>query len=321
MDARGERARHRRLAGARARPTRATSTSSGDRGHVEGTGSFDTHAVASATARRAAVVLPRPRRASSPHRIATAIGRGAAARAHRLAGADGAARSSRRSPRSLAEGTRRRRRRRRRHAGRQVFGQWAPERHVGLEGPAARARSLAARRFTGKRSTPYAPGSRPRLHAREGHRRRRRRLRRLVQPLALGRAERRERARDPRRRAGRPAGRVHRRRPRALPGPRRTVQRRLPRQRSSATTSSGSSVDREQVEVVGRDHALAPPAARATQSSRPAQYVAPDQDDGEVADLAASGSSTSASNSSSSVPKPPGKTTKPMRSARTSPCA
>ena len=57
----------------------------------------------------------------------------------------------------------------------------------------------------------------PRLHAREGRRRRRHVVRRELQLLALGRAERGERARDPRRRDRRPARLVRRRGSRALP--------------------------------------------------------------------------------------------------------
>ncbi len=78
-------------------------------------------------------------------------------------------------------------------------------------------KALSLLPFSGKPSTPWGPETRPRLHARQGHGRRRHRLRRLVQPLALGRDERRERARDPRPGARRPDGRVRRRDPRPLP--------------------------------------------------------------------------------------------------------
>jgi hypothetical protein len=66
--------------------------------------------------------------------------------------------------------------------------------------------------FSGKNSTPWAPGS---LHD-FMHGRRRRRLLWLVQPLPLRRAERGGHARDPRRLAGGEAGGFRRRRSRAL---------------------------------------------------------------------------------------------------------
>ena len=70
-----------------------------------------------------------------------------------------------------------------------------------LEAPAPRAQALKADVLRQSRPTPYGAGTGARLHAREGHGRRRRRLHGQLQPVALGRAERRERARDRRRRA------------------------------------------------------------------------------------------------------------------------
>ncbi len=168
-------------------------------------------------AARAAVVLPRAAGRSCRTRIAEADRPGAPARADRLAGAHrradprDARRGSRRAPR-------RRRRRRRRHAGRPGL----PASGARTATRAGRARcssaSMAPAASRGKRSTPWAPGHRPRLHARQGHGRRRHRLPRLVQPLALGRGERRERARDRRRRAGRAARAFDRRSGRATRG-------------------------------------------------------------------------------------------------------
>ena len=57
-----------------------------------------------------------------------------------------------------------------------------------------------------------------RLHARQGHGRRRLGVRGVLQPVAVGRAQRRERARAERPGAGRPPGRLHRRGQGALPG-------------------------------------------------------------------------------------------------------
>ena len=107
----------------------------------------------------------------------------------------------------------------------QVFAQWRDNEHSAWKGPLL-ARVLSGLPWSGKVSTPYAPGRRPRLHAREGHGGRRRRLRRLLQPLALGRGERRERARDRRRRAGRADGGLRRRR--CAPATRRSPSRPTP---------------------------------------------------------------------------------------------
>src|SRR5581483_3888890 len=83
-----------------------------------------------------------------------------------------------------------------------------------LEAAAARAR---CRSLLQREALDAVRERRARLHAREGHRRRRHRLRRLVQPLPLRRAERRERARDRGRRARRAPRRLRRRGARALP--------------------------------------------------------------------------------------------------------
>ena len=90
-----------------------------------------------------------------------------------------------------------------------VYGQWATNGTSAWKIPLL-AKTLSLLPFSGKRSTPVGSGNDSRLHARQGHGRRRHRLRRLVQPLALGRDERRERARDPRSGAGRPDGGVRR---------------------------------------------------------------------------------------------------------------
>ena len=133
---------------------------------------------------------------SSSHHIATRDRPRAPAHAHRLAGADRGARCSRALAEVAPRAPRRRRRRRRHHAD-------AP----GLR-PVARATAtppgrcrcssavLGGADFSGKRSTPYAPGSvHDFMHAKitviddvvfVGS----------LQPVALGRGERRERARD-----------------------------------------------------------------------------------------------------------------------------
>ncbi len=106
-----------------------------------------------------------------------------------------------------------------------VYGQWATNGTSGMEDPAAGQGAQPAA-VLGQAIDAVGARDRPRLHAREGDRRRRRRLHRLVQPLALGREERRERARAPRPRARRPDGGVRRR------GPRRAIRRRpCPRRR------------------------------------------------------------------------------------------
>ena len=100
-----------------------------------------------------------------------------------------------------------------------VYGQWATNGTSAWKIPLL-AKALEPAAVLGQAIDPVGAGDRPRLHAREGHRRRRRRLRRLVQPVALGGDERRERARDPRPRARRPDGRVRRRGPRRATRPR-----------------------------------------------------------------------------------------------------
>ena len=91
---------------------------------------------------------------------------------------------------------------------RQVFRQWAQNPRSKWKGAAARRRAGGVQR---QALDPVRGRLDPRLHARQGHRRRRRRLPRLVQPLALGRDERRERARDRRPGAGGAARRLDRR--------------------------------------------------------------------------------------------------------------
>ena len=157
VDARGERAHHGGLRGARARPTRATSTTSGAGG--------GSRAAAASTRRRIDVGGVAVRAWFSPgrgpelsHRIAERIGVGPAARADRLAGADGGA-----DPRGAQPG-----------AGRgrastspacrdatqvaQVFAQWRGNENSAWKGPLL-ARVLSGLPWSGKVSTPYAPGA------------------------------------------------------------------------------------------------------------------------------------------------------------------
>ena len=77
----------------------------------------------------------------------------------------------------------------------QVFQPVAGQRALGLEDPDPRL-GARARRLPRQALDPLHARDRPRLHARQGDRRRRLGLRGLVQPVALGRAQRRERARD-----------------------------------------------------------------------------------------------------------------------------
>ena len=190
-------------------PTRATSTTSGRRGRVEGSGSFDTAPVDVGGVAVRAWFSP-GRGPELSHRIAERIG-GGQRRVRIASPVLTAAPILAALNQALAEGRRRRRGRVRRDPGRAGLRAVARERELGLEGAAARARALRAA-VVGQGLHAVRAGRRPRLHAREGHGRRRRRLRRLVQPLALGRGERRERARDRRRRAGRADGAVRRRR-------------------------------------------------------------------------------------------------------------
>ena len=87
---------------------------------------------------------------------------------------------------------RRRRTRRRSH---EVLGQWRANGNVTWKMPSLKF-LLDRATFSGKRSTPYAPGRGARLHAREGDGRRRHGVHRQLQPVAFRRDERRERARD-----------------------------------------------------------------------------------------------------------------------------
>ena len=76
----------------------------------------------------------------------------------------------------------------------EVLAQWHENGNAEWKAPLLRT-SLTRAPFSGKITTPYAPGSvHDYMHAKVT-RRRRHRLRRQLQPLALGRAERRERAR------------------------------------------------------------------------------------------------------------------------------
>ena len=196
VDARGERAHHRRLRGAggglfaRLRGSLEPGAGRGQRQLRHGPGRRRRGA-------RARVVLARARsRALASHRRVHR--RRPAARADRLAGADRGADPRGAQP-GAGRGCRRRRRRVGRHPGRTGLRAVARERELGLEGTAARAGALRPA-VVGQGLDALCAGRGPRLHARQGHGRRRHRLRRLLQPLALGREERRERARDRRRR-------------------------------------------------------------------------------------------------------------------------
>ena len=210
--ARGERDRRRRLAQRSRRATPRTSSSSGRR---SGCGAPAGSSTASSR-RRPRLVLAEARRSSSRTGSRTRSASAERRDPDRVAGASRPGRSSARSPRSIGGRRRRPRRRRRRDAGATGASHSGRQNPIQTwKAPALRT-ALAAAPFSGKRSTPYAPGLRARLHAREGDRLRRHRLRRELQPLPLRRDERRERARDRGRRARRPAGRVHRRGARAL---------------------------------------------------------------------------------------------------------
>ena len=212
VDARGERDRHRRLAPSSRARSRPTSSSSGRRGDVEHTRQGR---AATRSRRRRAV---RPGSAPSTARSSRTGSRRRSARAKRRVRIASPVITLGADPRHARRGRGRR----------QASTSRASSTHAGRRGlppvaartanatwkiAAAPQRARRGRRSPGKQSTPYAPGTRPRLHAREGHGRRRHRLRRQLQPLALGRAERRERARDRRHRARRPARRLHRRDP------------------------------------------------------------------------------------------------------------
>ena len=200
VDARGERARRRWPRRASRARTRATSTTCGRRGRVEGSGSFDAAPIDVGGVAVRAWFSP-GRGPELSHRIAKRIG--AAKRRVRIASPVlTAAPILAALNQALAEGTRRRGRRLRRDPGRAGLRAVARQRELGVEGAAARARALRAA-VVGEGLHAVRARRRPRLHAREGHGRRRRRLRRLVQPLALGRGERRERPRDRRRRVWR----------------------------------------------------------------------------------------------------------------------
>ena len=148
-----------------------------------------------------------------------------------------------------ANGPARRRRRGRRAADRHRL-RPVGDRRLGLEDPAAGEGAVAAS-VLGQALDAVGPRHRPRLHARQGHGRRRHRVRRLVQPLALGGDERRERARDPRPGAGRPDGGVHRR------DPRRAIPPTTVPERAMATISSVVVGDPASSRSSGRD----PPGA------------------------------------------------------------
>ena len=176
-----------------------------------------------------------------------------------------------------------------------VYGQWATNGGLGLEDPAAGEGAQPAA-VLGQALDAVGARHRPRLHARQGHGRRRHRLRRLVQPLALGRDERRERARAPRPRARRADGGVRRRGPRALPARRRCPAqamrddlRRSRRRRSAISKSSGEI--RPGVEQLGAHPVEQPRPVVACRRGRPG---------GRSPRRSGSGSCTS--NSSSSVP-------------------
>ena len=166
------------------------------RSRVDGSGELDVKA-----ATRSAT--PRSGRGSAPgagpelsHRIASAIGCARAPGPDRLAGADRGARALHGGPGHLPRG------------GStckgvldatqiaQVQHQWRANPNTSWKRPLL-AEGARVGSVLGQALDPVGAGHGPRLHARQGHRRRRRRLRRLVQPLALGRDERRERAGDP----------------------------------------------------------------------------------------------------------------------------
>ena len=126
------------------------------RGRVEGSGAFDTAPVDVGGVPVRAWFSP-GRGPELSHRIAERIGAGQAPRAHRLAGADGGA-----DPRRAQPG-----------AGRgridvagvsdatqvaQVFAQWRDNEHSAWKGPLL-ARVLSGLPWSGKVSTPYAPGA------------------------------------------------------------------------------------------------------------------------------------------------------------------
>ena len=119
---------------------------------------------------------------------------------------------------------------------------------------------VTAGAFSGKPSTPWSPGSRPGLHAREGRGRRRRVVRRLVQLLPLGRAERRERPRD---RGSRDGRRARRATSTTSAAATRSRRRRRPAQ---ASTAHAESRRHEHTRVHQRAH-WASSAASASRSS------------------------------------------------------
>ena len=179
-----------------------------------------------------------------------------------------------------------------------VFGQWASQ--LAVEDPAARKGADGAP-VLGQAVDSLGPGNDSRLHARQGHGRRRRRLRRLVQPLALRREERRERARDPRPGARRANGAVRRFDPGPLPG------------HFSAGARDGDDLldivrNPEELEVGGRDPAgaeqlVANPVEQVPTSSRMPTSATGCRTASPV------WVSVSSSKVSSRVPYPPGKMT------------
>ena len=163
---------------------------------------------------------------------------------------------------------------------------------------------------------PVRPGRAPRLHAREGLGRRRRRVRRLVQPVALRRGQRRERARDRRPRCwrtGSPRGST-----RSAPAIRRRADFEPPARRpccraqcvATVTMSRGSSQAWSRSSSAGRSIPRSTTCSR-SQVSSPDQYPSPARITGKCSTSSVM-MRLSASNSSSIVPKPPGKTTKPI---------
>ena len=282
VDARGERARHGRLAGARARPTRATSSELWEprprRGHA-----------AASTRRRSTSATRRVRpwfcpgrgpRALAPDRRAHR--RGPAARAHRLAGADRRRRSSATLNEALAEG--------------RVDVAGVVRRHPGRARSSASGRATARRPGRGRCSrgcssgcaSPASVSTPVRARARSTTTCTRR-SRWPTTSSSSARSTSRARARRTPRTCSRSHDAALAERmaafvddgPRALPGDRR---RRLRRALKPLALRAGAHArddlvgvvgDGEQVEVGRRDHPVGRPAARASSRSCRAQNAEP----------------------------------------------